>query len=1064
MSESTFIPLLQADQRERWKRGDRACVESYLAQRPALQSDPDGLLDLIYQEMLLREESGDTPRLPEYLERFPRFEAELRRLFDVHLALESDSLDDGLPPTKVAPDMDAPSAVGSEPGPLAGYEVMTELGRGGMGVVYKARHLRLNRLVALKMILAGSYAGPRDLARLRGEAEAVARLQHPNITQIYAIEEQDGQPFLALELVEGVSLNQHLAGQPVSFARAAALAETLARAVQYAHQRGVVHRDLKPGNVLLTADGAPKITDFGLAKLLDSHTGPTATEALLGTPNYMAPEQARGRGKEIGPAADIYSLGAILYELLTGQPPFRGGTLLETLDQVRTREPRSPRRLRPGLPRDLETICMKCLEKDPARRYRRAEDLAEDLRRFLNHEPIAARPAPWWRRVAKWAHRRPAAAILVALALTLLVGLPASFLWDRVQEAARLARLREQVEEADRLGQMALARQDWPLAKAQFAIALSQIDAEPPLAELRGPLAELYAQAGQRLAEEAQRRRLEKLYRDFIRARDDALFYGLALDAPQALATGMDPAALGRAARTAAGQALTLVGLDPEATAPWQPDAGFTDAQRAEIVAGCHAVLQVLADAISRRETANASASAMTPGALRLTERARGLPIAGAQAHFLAGHRHYQRGDLLKAVRAFESALAVQPDHFWANCCLAVCALRQQQWETARLRLDLCLLQRPDFVWARLLRGQAERRCGSAEAATLDFQEAEKLLAQAPNAEALYVLLVSRADLAQWQGDLQQAMADLRKAVSVQPEQYVAHVNLAAVCARLDLPEAAKHLADALALRPPPSILADYHAARGRDLYHAGRYDEALAACRLALQQQAGSTFALGVQGQCLLKLRRFAEAATAFDQYLAAGGPSTVDAFRGRGQARMQLGDFLGAGDDYTRVLEQTPGAEIQAHRGWAYFFADAFKLALRDFDAALSVDPANGDAYTGRALSHVMLGKVPAAVADAEAALGRKPATPDMMQNLACVFALAAVKVEADANTPDRTKLAAAYRARGMHLVEATLALVPSADRAQLWRTQILPDSALDSLRHLPEFEQLAQKYGTK
>jgi tetratricopeptide (TPR) repeat protein len=1057
MSEATLIPLLQADQRERWQRGDRASVESYVEQRPALRSDPDGVLDLIYHEVLLREESGETPRLPEYVERFPQFEAELRRLFDVHQLLDSDSWEDALPPTRIAPTRIAPTRIASaetppaeptEPGPLAGYELLAEIGRGGMGVVYKARHVRLKRLVALKMILAGIFAGPRDLARLRQEAEAVARLQHPHITQIYAIEEQDGQPFLALELVESVSLHQHLGGKPLSCGAAAGLAETLARAVAYAHQRGVVHRDLKPSNVLMTPDGTPKITDFGLAKLLDAQ-GPTATEALIGTPNYMAPEQARGRGKDIGPAADIYSLGAILYELLTGHPPFRGGTLLETLDQVRNREPRPPRALRPALPRDLETICLKCLEKEPARRYRRAEELADDLRRFLNHEPIAARPTPWWRRVAKWTRRRPAAAVLLATALALAVGLPAGLVWNRLEEARRLRRLREQVEDTDRQGQMALARQDWPLAKAQFATALNQIDTEPALAELRVPIAELHAQADCRLAEDAERRRLEVVFRDFIHARDDALFYGLALDAPQTLATGMNPAALRRAAETSARRALHLAGLNPVGTAPWQPDAAFTTVQRAEIAAGCQAVLPVLADATA------------TPA---VTERASGLPVAKAQEHFLAGHRHLQRGETAQAIRAFESTLAVQPDHFWAHCGLAVCALRQQQWERARSRLDLCLLQRPDFVWARLLRGQAARRDGALKAAGLDFDAAEKLLAQSPNEDARYVLLLSRADLAERQDDLVRAAADLRQAIALRPEQYAAHLSLAAVCARLNLPESADHLARALALKPPASLLADYHATRGRDLYRVGRYEEAVAACRLALQQQAESTFALGVEGHCLLKLRRFGEAAKAFDAYLAARGSSAMDAYRGRGQARMQLGDHLGAVDDYTRVLEQAPSAEMHAHRGWAYFFADAFKPALRDFDAALRLEPATGNAYTGRALTHAMLGKVNLAVADAEAALQRKPATPDMMQNLACVFALAAGKVENDASAPERGNLAAAYRTRALRLIEATLALVPPSERAHLWRTQVLPDTGLDSLRPLPEFKQLARQYGGK
>ena len=385
--------------------GETCRAEEYLARNPRLP--PLDAVELIYTEFVCREEVGPPPDPAEYFARFPDLRQLLADQFVVHRTLR-----DGPAP-------DAPTA-GQAVGP---YDLVRELGRGSQGAVFAARDRRDGRDVALKLLLSGEYATPDDLALFQHEAAVLARLDHHNLVRILEAGSANGRPYLALELIDGPTLAERVAEFRTPTA-AAALVETLARAVHHAHLQGIVHRDIKPGNVLLAADGLPKLTDFGLAKRLDAATGRTRTGHLVGTLGYMAPEQAAGTAHRAGPPADVYALGAVLYELLTGRPPFGPAPSAQTLYRLLNEPPASPRQVARNLPRDLETICLQCLEKNPERRYPTAAAVADDLRRFLDGRPVAARPVGTAVQVARWAGRHPTAAALtgvLALAATVAV-------------------------------------------------------------------------------------------------------------------------------------------------------------------------------------------------------------------------------------------------------------------------------------------------------------------------------------------------------------------------------------------------------------------------------------------------------------------------------------------------------------------------------------------------------------------------------------------------------------------------------------------------------------------
>jgi tRNA A-37 threonylcarbamoyl transferase component Bud32 len=434
-----------AAQRRDWAAGAPTPVAERLRQCPALAAEPARAAELVYHEFLLRQEFGAPVAWDDYLASFPDHAVALRLLRQADQLVEH-----VLGPTAAAA------------GPIGDYEILEEIGRGGMGVVYKAGQKSLGRVVALKMIRAADFAGPAERERFRREAQAVAALRHPNIVQVYAVGDCNGEPFLALEFVEGPSLARYLGGKPLPAREAAALVATLADAMHYAHQRGVIHRDLKPGNILLESAekgtssslvtrhsplATPKITDFGLAKL-QGDTQHTSTGVILGTPGYMAPEQADGRGKEVGPAADVYGLGAILYELLTGRPPFQGDSPVATLQQVMEAEPARPRLLNPAVPRDLETVCLKCLEKEPQQRYASAAALADDLRRFRDGAPVRALPVGAWGHAQRWCRRKPLTAGLLALLAVAVAAGVAAFAYQLRQTNLALANALERERQA----------------------------------------------------------------------------------------------------------------------------------------------------------------------------------------------------------------------------------------------------------------------------------------------------------------------------------------------------------------------------------------------------------------------------------------------------------------------------------------------------------------------------------------------------------------------------------------------------------------------------------------
>ena len=916
-----------------------------------------------------------------------------------------------------------------QPPEVPGYEILGVLGRGGMGVVYQARQLRLNRLVALKMILAGDHAGPEALERLLAEAETIAQIKHPNIVQIHAIGDCGGLPYVELEFVEGGSLGARLDGTPWSPRSAARLVECVARAASEAHRLGIVHRDLKPANILLTAGGEPKISDFGLAKCLEKESGLTRTESVLGSPSYMAPEQADGRAKDVGPAADIYALGATLYELITGRRPFVAPTILATLDLVKNSEPVPPRRLQPHLPRDLETICLKCLEKEPQQRYPSAEALAEDLEAFLNDDPIRIRPPRPWERAVRWVRRRPAVAAL-ALVCTLAVvssaGLRAWYEASAVAQAAAARRrddaLRAQADRFVAVGREAVGRGDWEAASVQVGSALALIRSEPHLAALRKAAEGLLALSNREIADEKARESDRERFANFLQLYDEAVFY-------QSDYTGMDAEANLRAGRASARRALAQfrpathdrgdhghgLDLDP---------AHFSAREVERIVDGCYELAILLAEAESQ-PLPGEDDDQQTREALRVLDGARRLrpttPAyhlrragylerlgdgAGAEAQrrlagsasvsgsggssiddFLAGQQAYRRGDLKAASVALQKALSLQPDNFWAQYLLAVCHLRAHRPVEAQAALIACQSRRPRFVWSYLLKGFAEGEMGEFDLAEADFRRAAEI---GLSDQERYVMLVNRGVLRVRRGKEPEAIDDLTEAIDLKPDHFQAYVNLAQAYQNLERwDDAMATLARAIARAPGQAVL---FRARSRVHRQRSRPEPALDDLARAIAASAPDDPALAddhlERALILRQAGRSVEALADCDRAIALG-PDRSDAQRLRGVILVELKRYDEAIRSFDACLARglAPQAIYEA-RGLARAWSGSYERAIADYTMALNVGRGGPSLYAYRGWSYLLSGAPAPALRDFDAALRLDPSNGHAMSGRAQAY----------------------------------------------------------------------------
>ena len=917
-----------------------------------------------------------------------------------------DPSDPSAPPPRVRPARARPE--------IPGYEILETLGQGGMGIVYKARQRCLNRLVALKMIIGGSQARLDHLARFRIEAEAEARLHHPNIMQIFEIGEVDGVPFVSLELLDGGDLDDRLAGTPQPCRPAAELVATLARAVQAAHQARIVHRDLKPTNVLFTADGVPKITDFGLAKRLESDSKQTETGQIMGSPSYMAPEQAGGHARDVGPAADIYALGAILYEMLTGRPPFKGATPMETLRQVTDDDPVPPSRLVPRVARDLETICLKCLHKEPRKRYESTQALADDLTRYLHGQPIRARGTPVWERGIKWSKRRPVATLFVALGVLTFLGLTLGGALFERRERLRLVQRDERFFRDQNRGMalsdqaaMALSdqadkastREELENAQHELGTFHPNVEADPRLKPIadhvdarRRSIADRLHLINTREAARERNRRDREWFQKFLALREEAQLYASRLGV-------LDPADRDQKLRASVGDALVIYAKDPRApSAAWtlaEPlPAVLSEAEKTRVRDGCYDLLLMLSQAVDPAEglqlleQANRVRPVTTAtyhlrradcleragdvaGRDRERRAAQQLEPATPLDYFLNGRELATRGQFAAAIRSLETAVQRDLDETSAHLLLAVCYLKIQpkQLSAARTSLRACIQSHPDLVGLYLLRAAISGEEGSQtqgkaavdafEAAEADYGRALKLK---PGDAMRYVVLANRGLLRLRSGRLDAAVEDLDAAIRLKPNQHQAHTTMGQVLQRQGrLDDAAAAFGRAIACHPEPAVLAGLYRTRG--LIYAPRRDvtpgqqaAALRDLEEAIRREPDEALKASdhVWRARLLFGGGQSEAALAACDAALQLVPDDSEAHRMRVAALMELKRYdavLASADAY--LARGKPIAPILEIRGLARVQRRDYIRAIADYNRALELQPGSEPARRARLLN---------------------------------------------------------------------------------------------------------------